>query len=78
MKQIEILGTGCAKCEELAQSAEKAAKELGIPYTLRKVTDLQEILRHGVMMTPALVVDGTVKIIGKVPPIKELKKLIAS
>ncbi|MEP0828901.1 MAG: TM0996/MTH895 family glutaredoxin-like protein [bacterium] len=77
MKRIQILGTGCPKCRKLAEETEKAAKELGLEYSLEKVTDIQEIMKFGVMMTPALAVDGTVKLSGKVPSIDEIKKLIA-
>jgi small redox-active disulfide protein 2 len=77
MKNIKVLGTGCPKCKKMAECAEEAARELGIEFELEKITDIAEITRHGVMMTPALVVDGQVKIVGKVPSINELKKLIA-
>jgi small redox-active disulfide protein 2 len=77
MKIIKVLGTGCPKCSKMAECAEEAARELGIEYELQKVTDIAEITSHGVMMTPALVVDGQVKVVGKVPPIEELKQLIA-
>ncbi|MFH0920757.1 MAG: thioredoxin family protein [Fibrobacterota bacterium] len=76
MKKIQILGSGCAKCKKLAETADAAAKLTGIPYTLEKVTDMTEILNFGVMMTPALVVDGTVKVSGRVPDIEEIKKFI--
>ena len=76
MKTLQILGTGCPKCKKLAEHAEAAARELGIEYELTKVTDIKEIMGFGVMMTPALVVDGQVKIVGKVPDVVELKKLI--
>jgi small redox-active disulfide protein 2 len=77
MKSIKVLGTGCPKCNKMAECAEEAARELGIEYELQKVTDITEITSHGVMMTPALVVDGQVKVVGKVPSIDELKKMIA-
>jgi small redox-active disulfide protein 2 len=77
MKRIQILGTGCPKCKALAESAEAAAKALGIEYTLEKVTDLTEIMKFGVMLTPALVVDGQVKAAGKVPSAEELRALLA-
>ena len=77
MKKLEILGTGCPKCKKLAQAAEEAAKGLGIEFELNKITDINEIMDHGVMMTPALVVDGEVKVAGKVPSIDDLKKMIA-
>jgi small redox-active disulfide protein 2 len=67
MKRIQVLGTGCPKCRKLAENAEAAARALGIEYTLEKVTDINEILKFGVMMTPALAVDGVVKVMGKVP-----------
>ena len=76
MKKIEILGTGCPKCSKLAEEAESAARELGIEFEIEKVTDIQKIIGYGVMMTPALVVDGKVKVVGKVPPAEELKELL--
>ena len=76
MKKIQILGTGCPKCKKLAENAEAAAKDLGIEYSLEKVTQINEIMKFGVMMTPALVVDGKVKIVGKVPSPDDIKKLI--
>jgi small redox-active disulfide protein 2 len=75
--QLLILGTGCAKCKTLAQFTEQAAKELGLPYELNKVTDLKQIMALGVMMTPALVVDGTVKVAGKMPSVPELKGILS-
>jgi len=76
MKKIEILGTGCPKCSKLAEETEAAARELGIEFELEKVTDIQKIMGYGVMMTPALVVDGQVKAVGKVPPMDELKNML--
>ena len=76
MKKIQILGTGCAKCQKLAAVADEAAKALGLPYELQKVTDLKEIMSFKVMSTPALVVDGQVKLTGRVPTIEEAKQLI--
>ena len=77
MKKIQILGTGCAKCQKLAAVANEAAKALGLPYELQKVTDLKEIMSFKVMSTPALVVDGQVKLTGRVPTIEEAKQLIS-
>jgi small redox-active disulfide protein 2 len=77
MKKIQILGTGCPKCAKLAENAKAAAEALGIEYEIEKVTDINEIMTFGVMMTPALVVDGEVKVAGKAPSADELKKLIA-
>ena len=76
MKKLKVLGTGCHKCEKLFENTEAAAKALGIEYEIEKVTDIQKITGFGVMMTPALVIDGEVKIIGKVPPIEELKRYL--
>ncbi len=77
MTKIQVLGTGCAKCAKLAENAEAAAKALGIEYQLEKVTDIAEILSFGVMMTPALVVDGKVKVMGKAPSADEIRRLLA-
>jgi small redox-active disulfide protein 2 len=77
MKKIQILGTGCAKCQKLAAVADKAAKALGLAYELEKVTALDRIAGFGVMFTPALVVDGQVKVAGKVPSVEDMKKLLA-
>jgi small redox-active disulfide protein 2 len=74
--KIQVLGTGCAKCELLAQQTKKAADELGLDAEVEKVTDINEILGFGVMMTPALAVDGEVKVVGKVPAIDELKEML--
>ncbi|MDF9828534.1 small redox-active disulfide protein 2 [Ereboglobus sp. PH5-10] len=76
MKKIQILGTGCAKCRQLAEVADTAAKQLGIDYELTKVTDLNDIAAFGVMFTPALVVDGNVKVAGKVPAVEDVKTLL--
>lgn len=76
MKRLQILGTGCAKCKKLAEVAEQAAKEAGIEYQIEKVSDIKEIMKFGVMMTPCLVVDGKVKVSGKVPGVEEIKDLI--
>jgi small redox-active disulfide protein 2 len=74
--KIEILGTGCAKCEKLAQNAKKAVEEAGISCEVEKITDMTKIMSMGVMMTPALAVDGKVKVVGKIPSPDEIKKLI--
>ena len=77
MKKIQILGSGCMKCSKLAQAAESAAKEMGLEYEMEKVTDMQKIISFGVMATPALVVDGIVKVSGRVPAPEEMKTLLA-
>jgi len=76
MKKIQILGTGCPKCKALTQNAEEAVKELGIDLKIEKVTDINEIMKFGVMVTPALAIDGQVKIVGKVASPQEIKKMI--
>ena len=76
MPLIQILGTGCPKCKKLAENAEAAAKALGIEYELEKVTDIDRIMGFGVMMTPALVVDGQVKVAGSVPTAEEIRKML--
>ena len=74
--QIQILGTGCPKCAKLAEHAAAAAEAVGEEYEIVKVTDLDEIMAFGVMMTPALAVDGEVKVVGKVPSPAEIEKLL--
>jgi len=76
MALIQILGPGCPKCTKLAENAEAAAKALGIDYQLEKVTDITRIMDFGVMMTPALVVDGQVKVVGKVPDVEAVKAML--
>ena len=76
MKKIQILGTGCAKCRKLAENAEAAAKEAGIQYELQKVTEMADIMKFKVMMTPALVVDGVVKFAGETSTVEEIKSIL--
>ncbi|MFP4687550.1 MAG: thioredoxin family protein [bacterium] len=76
MKTLKILGGGCAKCDELAERAGEAAGRLGIEYKIEKVTDPAEIAEYGVMLTPALVVDGEVKTAGDVPEVEKIKELL--
>ena len=77
MKKLQILGTGCSKCKRLTEQVEQTARELGIEHQLEKVTDIAQIISFGVMMTPALAVDGQVKVAGNIPSIEELKRLMA-
>lgn len=77
MKKLQILGTGCPKCKTLAENTEAAAKELGFEYEIVKVTDINEITGFGVMATPALAVDGEVKVSGRVASPDEIKKILA-
>ena len=76
MKKIQILGTGCPKCKKLAEKAEAAAKELAIEYQLEKITEINEIMKFGVMVTPALAIDGQVKVVGKVTEASDIKKML--
>ncbi len=77
MKKLQILGTGCAKCNKLQEMTEQAARELGIEYTIEKVSSLEDIMKFRVMMTPALAVDDVVKVYGRVPSLDELKQMIS-
>jgi len=76
MKRIQILGTGCPKCKKLSENAEAAAKELGIEYQLEKITQINDIMKMGVMVTPALAIDGQVKSAGKVSTPEEIKSYL--
>jgi len=71
--KIEILGTGCPKCETVAKNVQSAVRELGIQVEVVKVTDIGEIAARGVMLTPALAIDGDIKAVGKVPTVEEIK-----
>jgi small redox-active disulfide protein 2 len=73
---IKILGVGCSKCEKVEKNVRKAVEELGIDATIEKVEDLKEIVSYGVMNAPAIVVDEKVKMIGKIPSVKEIKKIL--
>ncbi|MHC4571631.1 MAG: thioredoxin family protein [Planctomycetota bacterium] len=76
MKKLQILGTGCPKCTKLAENTESAARDLHIEYEIEKVTDINKIMSFGVMLTPALVVNGQVKVVGKVPGVDEIKEIL--
>jgi small redox-active disulfide protein 2 len=76
--KIQILGPGCAKCTELVKRTEQAVRQLALDTPVEKVTDIREIMGFGVMSTPALVVDGTVKFAGRVPNVDELAKILTS
>lgn len=75
--EILVLGTGCAKCSTLQTHAEQAVREMGIEADVRKVSDLKEIMKFRVMVTPGLVVNGQVKAAGKVPSVEEIKRFLA-
>lgn len=74
--KIEILGPGCPKCKKLTELAEEVINELGISAEITKVTEINKIINYGVMLTPALVVDGEVKVAGRIPGKEEIKKWI--
>jgi small redox-active disulfide protein 2 len=76
MKTLRILGMGCAKCQTLADRTEEAARALRLEYTIEKVTDLGAIVAAGAMVTPALMVDGTLKVAGRVPTVETLKTML--
>lgn len=78
MKKLQILGTGCPKCDKLSEQAEQAIAELGEGYELVKISDIEEIVDFGVMMTPALAIDGEVKVVGKVISKDEIIKMLVS
>ncbi|MCU0237368.1 MAG: thioredoxin family protein [Acidobacteria bacterium] len=73
---IQILGTGCPKCQKLEENARQAVQELHLDFQIEKVKDLQKIMAFGVMVTPALVVDGVVKAAGKVPGVEDIKQFL--
>jgi small redox-active disulfide protein 2 len=77
VKKIQILGTGCPKCKKLAENAETAANELGIKYQLEKITQINDIMAMGAMLTPALAIDGQVKVTGKVLSPDDIKVMLA-
>lgn len=76
--KLQVLGPGCPKCRMLAEHAERAARELGLDYELEKVTELERIFEFGVVATPALAVDGEVRVFGHVPSTPRLKELLAT
>ena len=76
MLKIQILGTGCPKCKKLTETAEAAAQALALDYEIEKITEINEIMKFGVMMTPGLAVDGDVKVAGKVPTLDEVKQML--
>lgn len=74
--KVQILGTGCMKCEKLEANAKEAIKEKGGDYEIEKVTEIKKIMDYGVMLTPALAIDGQVKSVGKVLSVEDIKKLL--
>ncbi|MEM4729943.1 MAG: thioredoxin family protein [Thermoplasmata archaeon] len=74
--KIEVLGTGCAKCKRLEENVRRALREAGVQAEVVKVEDLDQIIGRGVMMTPALIIDGEQKAIGRVPGVEEIKRML--
>lgn len=77
MKKIQILGTGCLKCAELYKHAKQAATQSGIEFQIEKISDINKIIELGVMMTPALVIDGKVATSGSVPSVEEISAMLS-
>ena len=76
--KVQILGTGCPKCKKLTVNAQNAIEQLGLDAEIEKVTDITEIMKFNVMMTPALAVDGDVKVAGKVADVEQIKDILGS
>ncbi len=77
MKLVQVLGPGCPKCAKLAEAALAAVDETGVEATVEKVTDINKIVAFGVMTMPGLVIDGEVKVVGKIPSVEEIKELLS-
>ncbi len=77
MLDVKVLGPGCPRCQELMKRTQSVARELGLNCRVEKVTDIRQITSYGVMITPALVVDGQVKVSGKVPSLDDLRKILS-
>ncbi len=78
MIKIQILGTGCSRCRDLTANAQKAVQELGVEADVEKVTEIQDIIKFQILMTPGLVIDGQVKAAGRVPSVEEIKQLLVA
>ncbi len=76
MVKIEVMGTGCAKCKSLLKNVEKAVAELGVSAEVVKVDSIQEIMDRGVMMTPALYIDGKSMMAGRTATVEEIKRML--
>jgi small redox-active disulfide protein 2 len=76
-KKLQILGPGCSKCVKLMEDAEKAAKELGLDYEIEKIKDIREMVKFGVMVTPALAINGKVKSVGRALNVDQIKKFLS-
>jgi len=76
MKNIKVLGPGCPKCNEVMENATAAAQALGVEFEIEKITDFNDMMKFGVMMTPGLVIDGEAKSVGTVPTVDEIKQML--
>ncbi|OPZ97896.1 MAG: hypothetical protein BWY72_01053 [Bacteroidetes bacterium ADurb.Bin416] len=76
--EIKVLGTGCPKCKTLEKVTREAVAETGVDATVTKVEDITEIMNAGVMMTPALIIDGKIVVKGRVPSVEEIKRLLTA
>ncbi len=76
MFKIQILGTGCARCRMLTANAEKAVQELGLQTEIEKVTDIKDIMKFQILMTPGLVIDGKIKTAGRIPSPEQIKQML--
>lgn len=74
--EIKVLGTGCAKCKQLEKTVRTAVDEMGLDATVEKVTELTDIMEYGLMSTPGLVVDGEVRLAGRLPKLAEVKSIL--
>jgi small redox-active disulfide protein 2 len=78
MSRIQILGTGCTRCRNLTANAQKAVQELGIEAEIEKVTEIEDIIKFQILMTPGLVIDGQVKAAGRIPSVEEIKQMLVA
>jgi len=76
MSRIQSLGTGCTRCRNLTANAQKAVQELGIEAEIEKVTEIEDIIKFQILMTPGLVIDGQVKAAGRIPSVEEIKQML--
>lgn len=75
--EVAILGPGCARCKATEKAVRKALLEMGKEATVIKVEDIKEMIKYGISMTPAVAIDGTIKLAGKVPSVEEIKSLLS-
>lgn len=74
---IQVFGPGCAKCDQVKENVTEAVNDLGLDAEIVKITDFNEMMKYGVMMTPALAIDGNVQCVGKVPTVDEIKTMLS-